>query len=71
MDLCGATPAVAGRGHPLSNRGRRPDPTSMDSHDERPARAYDAVAAVWSPEGASRRYVQTMRRKRGVNVEPC
>ena len=37
---------------------------------EDPARAYDAVAAVWSPEGAWKRYLQTMLRKHGVNFEP-
>jgi protein tyrosine phosphatase (PTP) superfamily phosphohydrolase (DUF442 family) len=37
---------------------------------EDPARAYDAVAAVWSPEGAWKRYLQAMLRKHGVNFEP-
>lgn len=37
---------------------------------EDPARAYEAVAAVWSPEGAWKRYLQTMLRKHGVDFEP-
>ena len=37
---------------------------------EDPARAYEAVTAVWSPEGAWKRYLQTMLRKHGVNFEP-
>ncbi len=37
---------------------------------EDPARAYEAVAAVWSPEGAWKRYLQTMLRKHGIDFEP-
>jgi protein tyrosine phosphatase (PTP) superfamily phosphohydrolase (DUF442 family) len=37
---------------------------------EDPARAYEAVAAVWSPEGAWKRYLETMLRKHGVDFEP-
>jgi protein tyrosine phosphatase (PTP) superfamily phosphohydrolase (DUF442 family) len=37
---------------------------------EDPARAYDAVAAVWSPESTWKRYLQTMLRKHGVDFEP-
>jgi len=35
-----------------------------------PERAYDAVARIWSPDGAWKRFIVTMLRKHGVGFEP-
>lgn len=37
---------------------------------ENPEHAYEAVARIWSPDGAWKRFIVTMLRKHGVSFEP-